>query len=238
MKNIVGDILQRPALGGATIALMDINPERLETSAVIANKLIATLGVPATVETYWQPAQGAGGCGFRRRLLPDRRLRACDGDRFRGAEEVWPAPHHRRYARRRRDHARPAGPCRISGRSARTSWRSARMPSCCNMSTRWRSIPGRSRRNSRPSARWGCAIRCRARRMSSPNDLDIPYERNPLSRRRHQPYGVLSRVRAPAGGWLLSRPLYPDLLSGLSRGQGAEARDGTRAAPTRCATRC
>ena len=26
MKNIVGDILQRPAISGATIALMDINP--------------------------------------------------------------------------------------------------------------------------------------------------------------------------------------------------------------------
>ncbi len=52
MKNIVGDILQRPALAGATIRLMDIDPLRLEESAVIAGKLIATLGVPARVETY------------------------------------------------------------------------------------------------------------------------------------------------------------------------------------------
>ena len=52
MKNIVGDVLQRPALSGATIALMDIDPERLEESAVIAGKLISTLGVPAKVETY------------------------------------------------------------------------------------------------------------------------------------------------------------------------------------------
>ena len=29
MKNIIGDILQRTATNGATIALMDINPERL-----------------------------------------------------------------------------------------------------------------------------------------------------------------------------------------------------------------
>ena len=49
MKNIVGDILQRPALAGATIRLMDINPTRLEESEVIARKLIATLGVSAMV---------------------------------------------------------------------------------------------------------------------------------------------------------------------------------------------
>ena len=30
MKNIVGDVLQRPALAGATVRLMDINPQRLE----------------------------------------------------------------------------------------------------------------------------------------------------------------------------------------------------------------
>ncbi|RYE80074.1 MAG: alpha-glucosidase/alpha-galactosidase, partial [Hyphomicrobiales bacterium] len=51
MKNIVGDILQRPALSGAEIRLMDINPQRLEESAVIAGKLVATLGVPARVTT-------------------------------------------------------------------------------------------------------------------------------------------------------------------------------------------
>ena len=45
MKNIVGDVLQRPALAGARIALMDINPQRLEESAIIAGKLIQTLGV-------------------------------------------------------------------------------------------------------------------------------------------------------------------------------------------------
>ena len=38
MKNIVGDILQRPALAGATIRLMDINPTRLEESEIIVAK--------------------------------------------------------------------------------------------------------------------------------------------------------------------------------------------------------
>ena len=52
MKNIVGDILQRPALQGATIALMDPNPERLKESEVVAGKIIATLGVKAKLETH------------------------------------------------------------------------------------------------------------------------------------------------------------------------------------------
>ena len=52
MKNIIGDVLQRPALAGATIALMDINPERLKESEIVAGKIISTLGVNAKVETH------------------------------------------------------------------------------------------------------------------------------------------------------------------------------------------
>ena len=64
MKNIVGDVLQRPSLAGATIALMDINPERLEESAVIAGKLISTLVVPARVETYSDQRAALSGADF------------------------------------------------------------------------------------------------------------------------------------------------------------------------------
>ncbi|WP_296086263.1 alpha-glucosidase/alpha-galactosidase, partial [uncultured Agrobacterium sp.] len=52
MKNIIGDVLQRPALSGARIALMDINQQRLDESAIVVNKLISTLGVSATAETF------------------------------------------------------------------------------------------------------------------------------------------------------------------------------------------
>ncbi len=52
MKNIIGDVLHRPALKGATIALMDINPERLAESEIVAGKLAKTLNAPAKVETY------------------------------------------------------------------------------------------------------------------------------------------------------------------------------------------
>ena len=51
MKNIVGDILLRPAISGATIALMDIDQQRLEESEVVARKIVHTLGVKAVVET-------------------------------------------------------------------------------------------------------------------------------------------------------------------------------------------
>ena len=52
MKNIIGDILQRKATSAATIALMDINPERLKESEIVAGKLISTLGVKAKIEVH------------------------------------------------------------------------------------------------------------------------------------------------------------------------------------------
>jgi alpha-galactosidase len=50
-KNIAGDILQRPALANAHIALMDIDPQRLEESEIVVSKLAKTLGVKAHVTT-------------------------------------------------------------------------------------------------------------------------------------------------------------------------------------------
>ena len=64
MKNIVGDILQRPALAGAEIALMDIDPARLRDSEIIAGKLISTLGVAATVTTYGDQREALDGADF------------------------------------------------------------------------------------------------------------------------------------------------------------------------------
>jgi alpha-galactosidase len=52
MKNIIGDALQRPDLSAATVALMDINSERLAESEIIARKLVRTLGVSAKIETH------------------------------------------------------------------------------------------------------------------------------------------------------------------------------------------
>ena len=64
MKNIVGDILQRPALAGAHIALMDINPQRLADSEIVASKIVATLGVDAKVTTHGDQREALAGADF------------------------------------------------------------------------------------------------------------------------------------------------------------------------------
>jgi alpha-galactosidase len=64
MKNIVGDVLQRPALAGAELRLMDINDERLAESAIVAGKLIETLGVPAKVSTFTNRRASLEGADF------------------------------------------------------------------------------------------------------------------------------------------------------------------------------
>jgi len=64
MKNIIGDVLQRPALGSAQVRLMDIDPRRLEESAVVARKIAATLGVGATVTTHLDQRAALDGADF------------------------------------------------------------------------------------------------------------------------------------------------------------------------------
>ena len=49
-RNLLGDILSFPELAGSTIALMDIDPERLRTSEVVAHKVAAVLGVKPVIE--------------------------------------------------------------------------------------------------------------------------------------------------------------------------------------------
>ena len=49
-KNLLGDILSYPELQDATISLHDIDPERLRTSQIVANKVAAALGAKPTIE--------------------------------------------------------------------------------------------------------------------------------------------------------------------------------------------
>jgi alpha-galactosidase len=49
-KNLVGDILSYPELQDATIALFDIDPERLKTSEIVTRKLNESAGANATIE--------------------------------------------------------------------------------------------------------------------------------------------------------------------------------------------
>ncbi len=48
-KNLIGDILSFPELADSTIALMDIDPERLRTSEIVAHRVAATLGAKPTI---------------------------------------------------------------------------------------------------------------------------------------------------------------------------------------------
>ena len=43
-KNLLGDILSFPELGGSTICLFDINESRLKTSEVVARRIAQPLG--------------------------------------------------------------------------------------------------------------------------------------------------------------------------------------------------
>lgn len=63
-KNIAGDILHRPALKGATVRLMDINPKRLEESAVVVGKLAKSIAPGATVETFSDQRRALDGADF------------------------------------------------------------------------------------------------------------------------------------------------------------------------------
>lgn len=64
MKNIVGDVLHHPALAGATIALMDIDATRLAESALVARKMVASLKVPARIETFSDQRAALDGADF------------------------------------------------------------------------------------------------------------------------------------------------------------------------------
>ncbi|MBB5752895.1 alpha-glucosidase/alpha-galactosidase [Prosthecomicrobium pneumaticum] len=64
MRNIIGDVLFKPALADATIALMDIDPERLAESAAVAGKLVRSLGVKARIETHTDRRRALEGADF------------------------------------------------------------------------------------------------------------------------------------------------------------------------------
>src|SRR5215510_11934435 len=49
-KNLMGDILSYPELADSTIALFDIDAERLKTSQIVANKLSEYLGAKPKIE--------------------------------------------------------------------------------------------------------------------------------------------------------------------------------------------
>jgi alpha-galactosidase len=63
-KNLLGDILQFPALQGAEIRLMDIDPERLATSEVVGRKVAAALGASPTIVATTDAERALDGADF------------------------------------------------------------------------------------------------------------------------------------------------------------------------------
>ncbi len=51
-KNLLGDILSFPELADATISLHDINPERLNTTAIVGQRIAKAIGANPTIETH------------------------------------------------------------------------------------------------------------------------------------------------------------------------------------------
>jgi len=64
MKNIVGDALQMPSLADAHVALMDIDATRLAESKLVADKLVAATGAPATIEATTDRRRALDGADF------------------------------------------------------------------------------------------------------------------------------------------------------------------------------
>jgi alpha-galactosidase len=115
MKNIVGDILQREALTGAEIRLMDINPQRLEESAIIAGKLVNTLGVPATVTTYSNQREALDGTNF---VVVCFQIGGYEPSTV--VDFEVPKKYNLRTPSASAASCAASAPCRTSGRSART----------------------------------------------------------------------------------------------------------------------
>ena len=63
-KNLLGDILSFPELADSTISLMDIDPERLRTSQIVAHRIAHALGVRPTIEATTDRRRALDGADY------------------------------------------------------------------------------------------------------------------------------------------------------------------------------
>ncbi|MET0263121.1 MAG: alpha-glucosidase/alpha-galactosidase [Rariglobus sp.] len=63
-KNLISDILQFPELSSSTITLMDIDPARLETARVMAERVVRKLGVKARIEATLDRRKAITGANY------------------------------------------------------------------------------------------------------------------------------------------------------------------------------
>ena len=198
-RNLCGDILQRAALAGSTIRLMDIDPKRLEESEIVVRKLIRTLDAPATVETFLERRRALEGADFVVVSFQIGGYRPCTVTDFEVPKQVRPAPDHWGHARRGRNHARaahgapPVEALRGHDRGLpRRRLAAVRQPDGHQHLGHRGEVPGDPADRSL-SLHSGDRRGARARSRS-------PGRGDSLSCRRHQPHGVLPHLRAPPPG--------------------------------------
>src|SRR3954447_5220354 len=63
-RHLIGDVLATAELAGSTFALMDIDPQRLETSRAAAQALVAAHGADATVEATLDRREALAGADY------------------------------------------------------------------------------------------------------------------------------------------------------------------------------
>ncbi|HMA38324.1 MAG TPA: alpha-glucosidase/alpha-galactosidase [Chloroflexia bacterium] len=63
-RNLLGDIFSFPELAGATISLFDIDAERLHTTALVAARLAARLGIQPTIEATTDRRRALDGADY------------------------------------------------------------------------------------------------------------------------------------------------------------------------------
>ncbi len=63
-KNLIDDILQFPELSDATLCLMDVDPARLKVAGLMANRMVAALGVKAKVVTTLSQKEAIKGARY------------------------------------------------------------------------------------------------------------------------------------------------------------------------------
>ncbi|MDV5168094.1 alpha-glucosidase/alpha-galactosidase [Photobacterium rosenbergii] len=64
VKNILGDVFHKSALKGADVALMDIDPVRLEESQIVVSKLMESAGATGNIHCYTDQKDALKGADF------------------------------------------------------------------------------------------------------------------------------------------------------------------------------
>ena len=76
-KNLLVDILSFPELADSRICLFDIDPERLQTSEIVANRIAQTLGIAPTIETTIDRARAFDGADYAINMIQVGGYRPC-----------------------------------------------------------------------------------------------------------------------------------------------------------------